>query len=277
MSPNSFLEWLINIVIKVSLYWVSHITYIFIVFIASSIGIYGIFFDFEFEITEWLSSIMKFVLFVSGVFLLFVFSGLLWIFVFWMITIIFVPYVLIIPIPIIPFIVPIPLKLVILEYVPPFKILTDRGILPFMRRNIFRFLFSEDTIKIKLKKTLEDTYSFLYDEFKIIFGEIFKNVMQEPEPIVISKDLQDDDYAIDISTEGQGEETSKEKESDVSPENKKIQDLINEELEICLRSKQSFTTSDISSVQSFYNSITDMNGYAQCYASSIKSYIDNKL
>jgi hypothetical protein len=240
-----------------------------------AMGIRGILFDLEFAGSDWLGGGMLWVLFWAGIFLLFVFAGLLWVFIFWMFIIIFVPFVIIIPIPIIPFFVPIPLKLVILELVPPFKILTDRGILPFMRRNIFRFLFSEDTIKNKFKKSLEDTYSFLYDEFKIIFGEIFKNAMPEPEPVIVSKDLQDDDYAIDISTDGQGE--TSEAEGDTTPGNTRIQDLINEELEICLKSKKSFTTSDVSSVQSFYNSITDMNGYAQCYAASIKSYIDNKL
>jgi len=275
MSPNSIVEWLINKTIMVSLYWISHVSYIIIIFIMGAMGIRGILFDLEFAGSDWLGGGMLWVLFWAGIFLLFVFAGLLWVFIFWMFIIIFVPFVIIIPIPIIPFFVPIPLKLVILELVPPFKILTDRGILPFMRRNIFRFLFSEDTIKNKFKKSLEDTYSFLYDEFKIIFGEIFKNAMPEPEPVIVSKDLQDDDYAIDISTDGQGE--TSEAEGDTTPGNTRIQDLINEELEICLKSKKSFTTSDVSSVQSFYNSITDMNGYAQCYAASIKSYIDNKL
>lgn len=276
MSPNAFLESIINKTIMVFFYWLSHNIYLIIIFFMNLAGIHGFLFDFDSRITDEGGKLMLWVLLFASLFLLVVFSILLWIFIFWMGIIIFVPYVIIIPIPIIPFIVPIPLKLVILEYVPPFKLLTDRGILPYMRRIIFRFLFSEDGIKGKLKKSLEDTYGFLYEELKVILKDIFKNAMPEPEPVVISKDLQDDEYNIDISSEGE-EEAKAEQEAETSPENKKIQDLINEELQVCLKSKQSLKTSDLSSIQSFYNSINDMNGYAQCYAASIKSYIDNKL
>lgn len=276
MSPNAFVEWIINKTIMVFFYWLTHNFYIFIVFVMNIGGITGILFDFEFAGSDWLHYGMLWILFFAGIFLWLVFSVLSWIFVFWMSIIMFVPFVLIIPIPIIPFIIPIPLKLVILEYVPPFKLLTDRGVLPYIRKVIFRFLFSEDKIKKKFTNTLEDTYGFLYEELKIILGDLFKNVMTEPEPVVISKDLQDDDHTIDISKEGQ-EETKTQKEADASPENRRIQELIDEELKVCLRTKQSFTLSDTSSVGSLYSSMPSMDAYSTCYASSIKSYIDNKL
>ena len=276
MSPNAFVDMIINRTITVFFYWLSHNFYILIVFIMNLAGIHGILFDFEFLGSDWLGYVMLWVLFFAGIFLCLVLSVLSWIFTLWMSVIIFVPFVIIIPIPIIPFMIPIPLKLVILEYVPPFKLLTDRGVLPYMRKIIFRFLFSEDALKKKFSNSLGDTYGFLYNELKTILGDIFKNVMTEPEPVIISKDLQDDDYAVDISSEGQ-EETKKQKETEASPENKKIQDLIDEELKVCLRSKQSFTPSDASNIGSLYSSMPSASVYASCYASSIKSYIDNKL
>ena len=275
MSPEAFVELLINRTIQTSFYWFFHNLYIFIVFIMNTIGIYGIFFDLEFFLSDWAGGFMLWVLFLASIFLWHVFAGLLWTFVFWMMTIIFVPFVIVIPIPIMPFFVPIPLKLVILEYVPPFKILTKRGILPFIRRNIFRVLFTENTIKNKFKKTLIETYGFLYEEFKMIFGDLLKNVV--PEPVVISKELQDDEHKIDISSEGEEENKAESDKQDEDPTNKKIQDLINEELEVCLKSKQSFKTSDLSSIESLYGSIGDANSYAECYATSIKAYVDNKL
>jgi hypothetical protein len=275
MSPEAFVELLITRTIQTSFYWFFHNCYIFIVFIMNTIGIYGILFDLEFFLSDWAGGFMLWVLFLASIFLWHVFAGLLWTFVFWMMTIIFVPFVIVIPIPIMPLFVPIPLKLVILEYVPPFKILTKRGILPFIRRNIFRVLFTEDTIKHKFKKTLIETYGFLYDEFKMIFGDLLKNVV--PEPVVISKELQDDDHKLDISSEGEEENKAESDKQDEDPTNKKIQDLINEELEVCLKSKQSFKTSDLSSIESLYGSIGDTNSYAECYATSIKAYVDNKL
>lgn len=277
MSPEAFVELLINRTIQTFFYWFFHNSYIFIVFIMNIIGIHGILFDFEFFLSDWAAGLMLWVLFLASIFLWHVFAGLLWTFVFWMLTIIFVPFVIVIPIPIIPFFVPIPLKLVILEYVPPFKILTKRGILPFIRRNIFKFLFSEDTIKKKFKNTLIDTYGFLYDELKIIFGDLLKNVMPEPEPIILSKDIQDDEHKIDINTGNEDENTKEDENNGEDSKNKKIQDLINEELEVCLKSKQSFLTSDLSSIESLYGKIGNINGYAECYATSIKAYVDNKL
>jgi len=276
MSPKSFLEYLINLTLKVFFYWFSHNIYNLIIFVAGLFGIHGILLDFEFYASDFCGGVMLWVLYGATLFLWFVSGLFFWIFIFWMIIIIFVPYVIIIPIPIIPFVVPIPLKMVILENVPPFKLLTDRGILPFARRTIFRFLFSEDTIKNKFKSTFFDTYGFLYDEVKVILGDLLKRVMvAKPQPIRISKDIQDDEYEIEIE---QDEDSSKETaEKEKSTENKKIQELINEELEVCLKSKQSFIPSDLSDIESLYANIGNINSYADCYATSIKAYIDNKL
>jgi len=275
MSPTSFLEYIINLTIKVFFYWFSHNLYNLIIFVAGLFGIHGILLDFEFLGSDLCAGGMMWVLYGASIFLWFVSGIFLWIFIFWMIIIIFVPHVIIIPIPIIPFVIPIPLKMVILENVPPFKLLTNRGILPFIRKIIFRFLFSEETIKNKFKSTFFDTYGFLYDEFKLILGDLLNRVIAKPEPIIISKDIQDDEYGIEIE---QDEDNSKETaDKEKSTENKKIQELINEELEVCLKSKQSFISSDLSDIEALYANIGNINNYADCYSTSIKAYIDNKL
>lgn len=275
MSLNSFLEMLINRTIQVFFYWLFNNAYILLIQIAAFFGISCIFFNDCWFVTDFIGGLRNWSVFLAAVFLWFISGGFLWIFTFWMGIIMFVPYVIIIPIPIIPFIIPIPLKTVILEFVPPFKILTDRGILPFMRKIIFRFLYSEDIIKDRFKFALFDTYNFLYDEIKLILGDIFKNVMPKQEPQNISKGIQDDEYEVTIETD---EDSTEEKaEEQKTTENKNIQDLINEELQVCLKSKQGFISSDMSSIEALYSNMGNMNNYADCYATSIKAYIDNKL
>ena len=98
---------------------------------------------------------------------------LLHIFAFWIIIILFVPFIIIIPIPIIPFILPIPLKYLLLI---PFQKLTDRGILPLMRRVLFGFI-SEDTTK-HLFNSYYNIYDFFYDNLKEMISDFFILVMK---------------------------------------------------------------------------------------------------
>lgn len=266
----SIIEAIINFTIKVLVFWTSYNFYVFIQFIFNSIGIFGILFDFQFFLSDFIAIIMLFLLLLSTLYLCFIFSILIWIFIFWMIIKIFVPFVIFIPIPIIPFIVPIPLKFLMLEYIPPFKVLTDRGILPMMEKIIFRFLFSQQSIKDKFSSSFSDIYSFLYSEVKTSVGELFGSIeIKTPDK---PEQTPNENHKIETVDDRTRNEEIANNELDKS-ENKEIMDLINEELQICLKSKQTLQTPD----SSILSGTKDMNNYSECYAKSIKAFIDNKI
>lgn len=281
MSAYSFLEAIINFTIKVTCFWFFYNLYIIILFVAGFFGLYGILFDYEFFLSDLISVILKRLLFVAALYLWIVFSILIWIFIFWMIIIIFVPYFIIVPIPFIPFFIPVPLKNPMLEYIPPFKILTDRGILPLMRRIIFSIILSEKSLKNKFSGTFHEIFVFLYEELKVILTDFFKvinfePVLTKPSDIQhISKGVQDDNYKIETVDTNNKNNQDYERE-DNNKKYEKAQQLIKEELDICLKTKKQFTTPDMDSITSAYSNVKDMNNYFECYSQSIKSYIDNK-
>ena len=127
------------------------------------------------------------------------------------------------------------------------------------------FLFSNSTIQQKFAKTFANTYDFLYLEIKNIIGDIYKKPEKEPE----------ENYKIKTIDDGtNNEQKAKEiKKEDNNNKNKEIMELINEELEICLQSKQSLTSPN----SSIFNGMNNLKNYADCYSKSVRSYIDNKI
>ena len=229
----------------------------------------------ERELWAYLCMFIGFLMIIATLYLNIVLYLLIWIFIFWIIIILFVPEIILVPIPFIPFIIPVPLKRPILEIVPPFKALTDRGVLPLMRRVIFR-IFSEESFKNIFILGTSDIYSFLFEELKKILERVLLNNkssnLQNPGDQNISKDIQDDEIkmeTIDDYNENEDEDYKHEHK-----ENQEVLDLINEELELCLISKQSFQTPDNNN---YFQSVSDMNNYFECYSKSIKSYIDSKI
>jgi hypothetical protein len=270
MSLFTFIEAIINFTIKTVIFWVSCNFYVLIQFVFNSIGIFGILFDFQFFLSDFISTIFLFLLMCSSLYMCFIFSVLIWIFIFWMIIKIFVPFVMFIPIPIIPFIIPVPLKFLMLEYIPPFKILTQRGILPMMEKIVFRFLFSQQSIKDKFSNSLSDVYGFLYSEIKTTVGDLFGSI--EIETPAKPEQTPNEDYKIetvDTNTDNEAISNNELRKT----ENKEVMDLINEELQICLKSKQSLQTPNTS----LLSGTKDMNNYSECYAKSVKAFIDNKI
>lgn len=266
MSAIVILEEIINFTIRVAIFWFSFNSYIFLQFVFNSIGIFGILFDLEFFLSDGIRIIMMFVLLLATLYLCYMSCLLFWIFVFWMLIIIFVPYIILIPIPIFPYILPIPLKNILLEKVPPFKLLTQRGILPLVRKIVFMFLFSEKTIQQKFGATLGNVYGFLFLEIKNTIGD-FLNLLgvkqpDKPEP------TPDENHKIRTVDDGTTNEVRAKKEMD---DNEKALDLIDEEYEICIRSKQSLKTPN----SSFVSEIGDIANYGECYSQSARAYIEN--
>ncbi len=266
MSLRSAIDSIINFTIKVISFWFFMNIYIFIQFIFNTIGIFGVLFDFQFFGTDIIGGILRVILSFATIYITLVLSVLFWIFVFWMIIKLFVPHIIIVPIPFIPFIIPIPLKNLMLDLIPPFKVMTERGILPLIERIFYRFI-SNETIKNKFVYSFQDVNRFLYNEIKDTIGSINKliNYKQPDKP-------PESNYKID-TIDHNTDNDIKAKEEYEKTDNKRVMELINQELEICMKSKQSFTTPE----SSIFNGITDLNNYSECYSRSIRDYINNKL
>jgi len=266
----SSLDFTINLVIFVFLFWVLSNIYIFFIFIFNSFGIKGILFDWEFFPSDYIGYVFRILITLSNIFLCIMLSFLWWIFVLWMIIIIFVPFLIIIPIPFIPFFIPIPLKFLMLALIPPFKTLTERGILPWVLRMVL-IIFSTDSIKTKFNQAFSTTYGVFYDDLKKITGEI----LEKPSTTVSYNENDINKVpTVDDGTDNK-ELAKKELKNDNSGRNKKVMELINEELELCIKSKQAFTLPN--SKTGALKSAEDMKSYSECYARSVKSYLDNKL
>ena len=191
---------------------------------------------------------------------------LLHIFGFWIIILIFVPFIIIIPIPIIPFVLPIPLKFLLLI---PFQKLTDRGILPLMRRILFGF-FSEKTTKHLLNSYFH-TYDFLYDSIKEMFSDFL--ILNEPKNEKISKGIQDDKYATS-TIDDENEETSNEVIKNES-ENVKLKKRIKEEYLLCVKSKKGLN--NFGEGKSMSNMFKDNKSNFECNFDTLKTYMKIKI
>jgi len=204
--------------------------------------------------------------FIISVILIIMFYILLHIFAFWIIIILFVPFIIIVPIPIIPFIFPIPLKYLLLI---PFKKLTDRGILPLMRRVLFGFI-SENTTK-HLVNSYYNIYDFFYDNLKEMISDFI--ILNERNNEKISKGLQDNKYRAS-TIDDENEETSNDiikTESD----NTKLKNKIKEEYLLCVKSKRGMNNfgEDNSMSNTFNNSKNDF----ECNLDSLKTYMKIKI
>jgi hypothetical protein len=204
--------------------------------------------------------------FIISVILIIMFYILLHIFAFWIIILLFVPFIIIIPIPIIPFILPIPLKYLLLI---PFQKLTDRGILPLMRRVLFGFI-SENTTK-HLVNSYYNIYDFFYDNLKEMISDFI--ILNERNNEKISKGLQDNKYRAS-TIDDENEETSNDiikTESD----NTKLKNKIKEEYLLCVKSKRGMNNfgEDNSMSNTFNNSKNDF----ECNLDSLKTYMKIKI
>jgi len=220
-----------------------------------------------FETTK--DRIILYIYFIISFILLIILIVLVYIFIFWMLIIIFVPFIILIPIPIIPFLLPIPLKSILLEYVPPFKRLTDRGILPLMRRIVFTF-FSEKGIKDKLGDVFITSYGFLYKELKMILNDFI--ILDKPQEEKISKGIQDDKYktaTIDDNTDNE-----KQAKNAIEGENEILMDKLKDEFNICLRTMKGFT--EYGDKTSLTNVYQDKMGEINCNFDKLKNYLKNK-
>ena len=204
--------------------------------------------------------------FILTIILYVIFYIFLHIFAFWIIIILFVPFIIIIPIPIIPFVLPIPLKFLMLI---PFQKLTDRGILPLMRRVLFGF-FSEKTSK-HLINSFYNISDFFYDNLKELISDFI--ILNEPKNEKISKGLQDDKYRTS-TIDDENEETSNDIVKNES-ENTKLKKKVKEEYLLCLKSRKGMNNYGEDNSQS--NMLNDNKNNVVCNLENLKTYIRIKI
>lgn len=288
MDLYSFIDFVIWLTILIVIIWVIIWIILIIFYLGHISGVYTINKGKSLgsRIVLIIISILSFIIPFLTIYIYFILYVLVWIFFLWMVILYLVPVLIFVMIPFIPFIIPIPLRFLILQFVPPFKQLTDKGILPLMRRIIFRLFafFPQGKIKEWVKISSKEVYNFLFKEISELFYSIFKKInldviLPNPENNNINKDNDDNEFPIeDEETKKKNEEAEiLRKKNEENDETKKIQNLINEEVNICLKSKQAFITSDKSEYESSFSGVNDMNNYSECYAQSIKSYFDNLL
>lgn len=204
--------------------------------------------------------IVGFIFFITSYIFLYIMFLLFFIFIAWLVIKYIVPIVYIFFIPFPPFFAPIPLRYVILEKVPPFKDLTDAGILPLMERILFT-LISGEVIKNKIKHCFEYIFDFLKMNIKVIIKKKFPNINL-------------DTYFIEKKEEEKVEE--KEEEEKVE-ENKnqyyqKALKIISAEYENCYN-KNKKILDNLSEAEVVVANIQNEGVKLKCYSESISSYI----
>jgi len=226
-------------------------------------------------------NIMRTLLYPIFLYLCLVTVILTYIFYIWLGIIYFVPFLIFIGF------IPIPIKFPILEFVPPFKTLTDRGILPLIRRintRLFEFIISGN--KQKHTDNMNDLIDYTYIEIKNIFKESFEKLFKaldykfdlifEKKEVNIPKDTEND--IINSEEEQMKKEALKIEEENKTDEDKiRIMKLINEEIKICVANKSKMNTSDLTSSEALMLSQTNLANYADCYAKTINLYINNEI
>jgi hypothetical protein len=257
--------------------------YFFITSLFPILAFQGFNVDLKFPYISVPTVFIAWVLFILSTFvatLLFVI--LFWIFIHWLIIIFFVPIIIIFPIPIFPFIFILPLQPLMLELIPPFKVLTNTGTLPTMLK-ISKRLFSEeiitDTFNYFLKPTGDDLNRYFYANIKQMISEIFYYDIESvynipPEKCKTSKQ----DIINSIKTEDNSEDEKTYKEYKEISSVQKSMDKISEDTELCVSMHHKFKaynssyTSDISTdIENTYSP------YNSCYTGAIKSYLKTSI
>lgn len=209
---------------------------------------------------------------ITGFYFKYTVSFLLWIFVHWLIIKYVIPKYFIFFIPFIPFIIPIPLRETLLNYIPPFKDLTEAGLLPLMEKILFT-LISDITIKRKLLNSFDYILEYLKKSIKEIIKIIYPNNNIENEFNKINKvgDNYEPGYPKTNDNDENYEKTIKERANNEYYKN--TLDLINLETNNCITNNTILITPDMNLIEKKKINIENEGIKIKCRAESISSYI----
>lgn len=234
-------------------------------------------------LNETISGFLWLLYIISKFCAILLFVILFWIFIHWLLILIFVPFIIIFPIPIFPFIFILPLKPLMLELIPPFKVLTNTGTLPTCLKISNRVISNEtytNTFNYFLKPTMNDLNIYFYNNVRQMISDIFyydiQNLYTAPTPERCKTSKQDI-----INTVGNNDNEGDIDKYNEYNENKTISATrrkIEQDTELCVNMHTKFKeynssyTSDLST--DIENSFTPYNS---CYIGAIKSYIKTNI
>ena len=276
---KNWISFLINFYILYITFVIVNILWQFFVFFKYILGVSLILpGDFWFPIPFWIVSIFQsikwFVLLLASVYFKYSIAFLLWIFVHWMIIKYIIPKWWFVFIPFTPFIIPIPLRDPLLNYIPPFKDLTDAGLLPLMEKMLF-LIISDISVKSKLGNGFDYIMDYLENSIKHIIKELFPNFNIENEFKKLKMgnnyepELPKQDNGLDLTEEQQN--TLKDKYND--DYYKIVLQTINIETENCINKNTIPITPDMNYIEKKSISLNNEGLKLKCQAESISSYI----
>ena len=199
---------------------------------------------------------------------------LLWIFIHWMIVKYIIPAYMIIFIPFIPFVVPIPLRQPILDYIPPFKDLTEAGILPLMEKILFTFISP-----ISFKDKFENSFDYILDYLKFSFNYIIHqfypnfNIDDEIEKIKSGNIFEPDIPKTDDKEELTSDEINTLNEQSSNLYYQEIMKMINLEVKSCVAKNTLFITPDMNEMDKLAVKLNNNVLNYTCQINAIGDYI----
>ena len=242
--------------------------------------------DYLYFVVWIIAFVMPIIAFIAGQIVRLQLCALFWIFVNWMLIKMMVPLIIIFPIPIFPFVFILPLRIMMLELIPPFKVLTDLGTLPLMYRIVTRIIDPNalnDFFDSFLKPNVTDVGDYLFYHVRNL-GKQYANNLYGDKPVDNnSKEgeerVKKDNENIDkINGEDDKKAQQKYQEYKETDNVKSSMDKIDQDTQICIGLNQQFKpygasyTSEVSADMG--NSI---NPYSKCYTAAIKSYIKTSI
>jgi hypothetical protein len=230
----------------------------------------------------FISFIMWLIFVLSCIASTFLFVVLFWIFIHWLLIILFVPFIIIFPIPIFPFIFILPLQPLMLELIPPFKVLTNTGTLPTMLK-ISKRLFSNEVITNTLRyfiyPTVNDLNIYFYSNVRQIISDIFyydiQNIYDTPSEKCKTSN---EDIINSIKSENNENDEQTYKDYKEMSSVQRSMNKIEEDTNLCVSMQHKFkeyNSSYLSDVSTdFQNAISPYNS---CYIGAIKSYLKTSI
>jgi hypothetical protein len=242
--------------------------------------------DYLYFVIWIIAFIFPIIAFIAGQIVRIQLCVLFWIFVNWMLIKMLVPIIIIFPIPIFPFIFILPLRIMMLDLIPPFKVLTDLGTLPLLYR-IFTRLFDPNVfnnyINDFIAPNVIDVGDYLFYHVRNL-GKQYADKLYGDKPIDNnSKEGEnrvkdDNENMAKMDTKDDEKARRKYDEYKETDNVKSSMDKIDQDTQICIGLNQQFKPYGASySSEVGADMSNSINPYSKCYTAAIKSYIKTSI